>query len=50
MERKRNRIDIDDLNDKIVKRKMKDPLYVLNELDLRFLNPPYRAKKRRKKK
>ena len=50
MKMKRNRIDIDDFNDKIVKKKMGDTLYVLNELDLRFLNPPYRAKKRRKKK
>ena len=50
MKRKRHKIDIDDFNDKIVKRKMEDTLYVLNELDLRFLNPPYMAKKRRKKK
>lgn len=50
MKKKRNKIDIDEFNDKIVKRKMKNPLYVLNELDLRFLNPPYRAKNRRKKK
>ena len=50
MKRKRNKIDIDDFNDKIVKRKMEDTLYVLNELGLRFLNPTYMAKKRRKKK
>ena len=50
MKRKYHKIDIDELNDKIVKRKMENPLYVLNELDLRSLNPPYVAKNRRKKK
>ena len=50
MKRKHHKIDIDELNGKIVKRKMENPLYVLNELDLRFLNPPYVAKNRGKKK
>ena len=50
MKRKHRKIDINELNNKIVKRKMENPLYILNELDLRFLNPSYIAKKWRKKK
>jgi len=50
VKRKHYKIDIDDFNDKIVKKKLKSPLYVLNELDLQFLNPQYRSKKRSKKK
>ncbi len=49
MKRKHRKIDINELNNKIVKRKMKNPLYILNELDLRFLNLPYMAKQMREK-
>ena len=50
MKRKHRKIDINELNNKIVKRKMENPLYIPNELDLRFLNLPYMAKQMRKKK
>ena len=50
MKRKHRKIDINELNNKIVKRKMENPLYILNELDLRFLNLPYMAKQMREKK
>lgn len=50
MKRKHRKIDINELNNKIVKRKMENPLYIPNELDLRFLNLPYVAKQMRKKK
>ena len=43
MKKKRNKIDI-------VKKKMENPPYILNELDLRFLNLPYMAKQMREKK
>lgn len=49
MKRKHRKIDINELNNKIVKRKMENPLYIPNELDLRFLNLPYVAKQMRKK-
>ena len=50
MKRKHRKIDINELNNKIVKKKMENPLYILNELDLRFLNLPYMAKQMRGKK
>lgn len=49
MKRKHHKIDINELNNKIVKRKMENPLYIPNELDLRFLNLPYMAKQMRGK-
>ena len=50
MKGKRHKIDINDFNNKIVKKKMEDPMYVLNDIDRLFLDPPYNGKKKRKKK
>lgn len=50
MKRKRNKVDIDDLNKKIIHEKMKNPLYILNDLDLMLLNQPYNKKKTNLKK
>lgn len=47
MKRKRIKIDVDELNKKIIKNKMKNPLYILNELDLLLLNQPYNKKKKK---
>lgn len=44
MKRKSNKIDVDELNKKIIKKKMKNSLYVLNEIDLILLNQPYKKK------
>ena len=44
MKRKSNKIDVDELNKKIIKKKMKNSLCVLNEMDLISLNQPYKKK------
>ena len=44
MKRKSNKIDVDELNKKIIKKKMKNSLCVLNEMDLILLNQPYKKK------
>lgn len=49
MKRKRHKIDINELNDKFVKRKMGNPPYAPNEMSLGFLNLPYMAKQIREK-
>jgi len=43
--RKNDRIDIDDLNKKIIKEKLKNPLYVLSELDKKLINKKYKSRK-----
>ena len=47
MKRKRNKIDIVDLNHKIIKYKMKNPLYVLTDLDKELLSIGYKSKKKK---
>ena len=47
MKRKRIKINVDELNRKIIKNKMKNPLYIPNELDLFLLNQPYNKKKKK---
>lgn len=43
------KIDVNELNKKIIKDKMKNPLYVLDELDNLLLNVPYQSRNRNKK-
>ena len=46
MKRKRKKLDVDELNHKIIKSKMKSTLYIPNELDNELLKNPYRKKKK----
>jgi len=50
MKRKQHKIDIVDMNKKIIQEKMKDPLYVMSDLDRELLNVPYNTKKKEKNK
>ena len=43
--RKNERIDVDDLNKKIIKEKLKDTLYILSELDKELINKKYKSRK-----
>lgn len=47
MKRKRNKIDIVDLNHKFIKSKMKNPPYVLTGLDKELLIIGYKSKKKK---
>ena len=46
MKRKNQKIDVADLNRKIIKAKMKDSLYILTDLDKELLNVKYKKKKK----
>lgn len=50
MKYKRQKIDIVDMNKKIIRERMKDPLYIMSDLERELLNIPYNLKKKRKKK
>lgn len=50
MKRKQQKFDIPDMNRKIIKERMKNPLYIMTDLDRELLNVPYNLKKRKKKK
>ena len=50
MKHRRNRFDVDDMNKKIIKEKMKNSLYLMDSLDKELLSVPYPSKNRLKKK
>jgi hypothetical protein len=50
MKRKRQKIDIVDFNKNIIKEKMKNPLYLISDLDRELMNIPYKSKTKRKNK
>ena len=50
MKRKRQKIDIVDFNKKIIKEKMRNPLYIISDLDMELMNIPYKSKTKIKKK
>lgn len=46
--RKHNKIDIVDFNHKIIRSKMKNPLYIMDNLDKELINIGYIPKKKKK--